>query len=158
MNCRVPACERLEWMGRQICHPHLKLLPSDLQQRIRRAVNGKFRSDELPALIDEAVGFLAVRAAEQQVTSQIGIFRTHMATVAAIVAGIRTVPMRQLRDQLAASSEALLATNPELHAERKTSIDRDLAFLDFFADARDRLGEIIDAYPLPAPAAAEVAE
>lgn len=156
MNCRVDECDRVEWMGRQICAPHLKMLPADLYHAIRKAVNGKTKSDELPALIDRALAIITELEVQQHVTAQIAVFRTHMATVHAIVAGIRTVPMTDVLNQLAASNAALLATDPDLHAERGQHIARDLAFLHFFADARDRLGEIIEAYPVPTPATAEL--
>jgi hypothetical protein len=153
MTCHFDGCESNEWMARKFCRAHWQLIPPELQTSIRMmfaAKRYKVESDVAATLLDQARAGIATAIAQQSVTAEIGVFRTHMATVHALVAGIRTVPMRAVRDQLARSSESLLATDPELHTERRPHIDRDLAFLDFFADAADRLSEIIEAYPVPA--------
>jgi len=152
MSCRVAGCEEKEWMARKFCLRHWKMLPQPLQREIRMMVAARrFKQDPatVQALLDTACAAIAQASEKQNVAAEIGIFRTHMATVHAMVAGIRTVPMAQVRDQLAAWSEALLKTAPALHAERRPHIDRDLAFLDFFANARERLGEIMEAHPVP---------
>jgi hypothetical protein len=146
-------------MARKFCDRHWKMLPNELQIRIRKLLerrHWKPTAEELQPLFDEAQAIITAREAEQGVAAEIATFRTHMATVAGTVAALRTIPLGHLRAQLSQSAEAMLRTDPDGHESLKRRIEMDLEILEILNDASDVLGEVIKRFAPPAPE--EVAE
>lgn len=156
MSCRATGCDKREWMARKFCDRHWKMLPLELQMKIRKLLErrrgGAATAEELQPLFDEAQTIITQREAANDVTAQIGIFRTHMASVAGTVAALRTIPLRDLHTQLSTSAEAMQRTDPADYEERRLKIELDLALLEILGDTSDKLREAIKAFAPPEPA------
>jgi hypothetical protein len=166
MNCRVPGCPKLEWMARELCDRHWKMLPEQLQLSIRNALrdwrvaagNGRkqLRNALDNILYPDALKIIAEREANNQVAAEIATFRTHMASVAGVVAALRTIPVDDLRTQLSTSAESLQRTDAEGYQQQRNKIDMDLEILELLGETRARLGDLIKRWqPVMAPEVSE---
>jgi hypothetical protein len=157
-GCRVPGCSNAEWMMRQLCKEHFTMLPHEVQLEIREAVKsaGFRRREWLKPMFVKALDLIATVENHNRNAAIVTFYRQRMAAVNGLVATIRQLPFKELFEQLETSAGLLLTDFPETYEERKIGINRDLAFLSFFVDARERLGEIIRAYPQPETPAPEL--
>lgn len=168
MKCRVDGCDRAEWMMREICDRHWHMLPADLQQRIRialknwRSAPASSRADwraTIAGLQVQAFEIIAQKEEVENAANQIGLFRTHMASVSGTVAALRTIPLRELHAQLSKSAESIQRSDPDGYAARRQKIELDLALLEILGDASDKLHEAIKTFtPAPNAFAAESSE
>jgi hypothetical protein len=147
VSCRATGCDKREWMARKFCDRHWKMLPFELQMKIRKLLErkraGAATPEELQPLFDEAKAIINQREAEEGVAAEIGLFRTRMANVAGTVAALRTIPCRDLHEQLERSRESSARLDPEGHESIRVKIELDLALLEILADASDKLHETI---------------
>ena len=161
MSCRATGCDENEWMARKFCARHWKMLPVNLQWRIRKLLAGRrWKPDmsEFAVLVDEANVIVAQREEEEKANAHITLYRTRMAAVSGLVVTIRQLPFPELLVQLKASVDELLANDLDRYREHQVGIERDMAFLEFFIDARERLGVLIQSFAPPAPAETETVE
>jgi hypothetical protein len=162
MSCRVEYCEKPEWMARKFCDRHWKMLPLDLQMKIRKLLErrrfGKGDANELQPMIDEALVVIAEREKAEEANAHVTLYRTRMAAVSGLVVTIRQLPFPELRAQLQESIDELLANNLDLYRERRVGIERDAAFLEFFIEVRMHLGTLIQNFAPPAPADEDTVE
>jgi hypothetical protein len=162
MSCRATGCDDREWMARKFCQRHWKMLPVDLQIRVRKLLGGRrWNPDmsEFGVLVDEANAIITAVEKEQHENAHVMLYRTRMAAVTGLVMNIRQLPFPQMRIQLLGSIDELLANNLDLYRERRVGIERDLAFLEFFIETRERLGALIQTFPVsPAPVEEDTVE
>jgi hypothetical protein len=155
MSCRAPGCDEKEWMARKFCARHWKMLPVELQTRIRKLVGARrWNPDmsEFQALVDEATAIIQRVEKEQHDNAHITLYRTRMAAVSGLVVTIRTLPFPDLLAQIKAEVDHLLANDLDVYRAHRVGIERDMAFLDFFSYAQVELGRLIKAFAPPAPA------
>jgi hypothetical protein len=155
MSCRAIGCDGREWMARKFCDRHWKMLPVDLQIQIRKALewNRRHSGDDAIGLqewFDRAQVVISAREEQEGIVREVGLFRTHMATVHGTIAAIRTVPLRDVHAQLAKSRDAHIATDPDGYEAVRTKVERDLEFLELLAEMSDKLGDIIVKFTPPA--------
>lgn len=158
MSCRATGCDGREWMARKFCDRHWKMLPVDLQIQIRKALEWNRRASntdqrDLQPLFDQAQAIIDERSLQQDVAAQIGLFRTHMASVAGVVAALRTIPVEDLRVQLSTSADSFQRTDPDGYQQQQSRIEMDLEILELLGDTSSKLGAVIKRY---APAPVEV--
>jgi hypothetical protein len=155
MSCRAPGCDKNEWMARKFCARHWKMLPVELQTKIRKLVGARrWNPDmsEFQALVDEANAIITAAEKEEHANAHITLYRTRMAAVSGLVVTIRTLPFPDILAQLKAEVEHLLANDLDVYRAHRVGIERDMAFLDFFSYAQVELGRLIKAFAPPAPA------
>jgi hypothetical protein len=161
MSCRATGCDEKEWMARKFCARHWKMLPLELQARIRKLLGARrWNPDmtEFQLLVDEANVIIAQREEEAKGDAIVGLYRTRMAAVTGLVMNIRQLPFPQMRIQLLESIDELLANNLDLYRARRVGIERDLAFLEFFIEVREHLGTLIKSFPPPVSAETDTVE
>lgn len=163
MSCRIEACEIAQWMARPYCERHWRLLPSEFAMTIRKLLDRKRRlgavftqEPELQQLLDRTDAYIATREKMGHDEARVAVYRARMAAVSGLVVTIRQLPFSELFSQLAENAGELEKDFPETYEERRIGIARDLAFLNFFIEARERLGEIISAHPQPEQPAPEL--
>jgi hypothetical protein len=155
VSCRATGCDGREWMARKFCDRHWKMLPVDLQIELRKAIERNRRNGlpvDLSPLFERAQKAIDEKELQEGVAREIGLFRTHMASVAGVVAALRTIPVDDLRVQLSTSSDSFKRTDPDGYKEQQPRIEMDLEILELLGEVRERLGALIKRWqPVIAP-------